>query len=235
MRGLGAEPLAPEFDAARLATLFAGSRAPLKVGSARPEAHRGARATSMCARLCFAPVSRRRSRRASSPTRAAARPGPRQRSPRRSAPCSRKPSKPGARLCAIIGRPTANSAISSTSSRSTIAKARPACGTGCRGIDHEDHPGRALDLLLLEMPALGCVLRKGPRSLTRRSAAPISPRIPFSLRENGRFLPFSRFLLLSPSSAPPSLVFGRAEKRNARFSGADRKGRKCSARLNSTP
>ena len=30
MRGLGAEPLAPEFDAARLAGLFAGSRAPLK-------------------------------------------------------------------------------------------------------------------------------------------------------------------------------------------------------------
>ena len=30
MRGLGAEPLAPEFDAARLAALFVGSRAPLK-------------------------------------------------------------------------------------------------------------------------------------------------------------------------------------------------------------
>ncbi len=30
IRGLGAEPLAPEFDAARLAGLFAGSRAPLK-------------------------------------------------------------------------------------------------------------------------------------------------------------------------------------------------------------
>jgi len=30
VRGLGAEPLAPEFDAARLAQLFAGSRAPLK-------------------------------------------------------------------------------------------------------------------------------------------------------------------------------------------------------------
>ena len=30
MRGLGAEPLAPEFDAAQLAALFAGSRAPLK-------------------------------------------------------------------------------------------------------------------------------------------------------------------------------------------------------------
>ncbi|HEY1779216.1 MAG TPA: bifunctional DNA-formamidopyrimidine glycosylase/DNA-(apurinic or apyrimidinic site) lyase [Roseiarcus sp.] len=30
MRGLGAEPLAPEFDAAQLAGLFAGSRAPLK-------------------------------------------------------------------------------------------------------------------------------------------------------------------------------------------------------------
>jgi formamidopyrimidine-DNA glycosylase len=30
VRGLGAEPLAPEFDAHRLATLFAGSRAPLK-------------------------------------------------------------------------------------------------------------------------------------------------------------------------------------------------------------
>jgi formamidopyrimidine-DNA glycosylase len=30
MRGLGAEPLAPEFDAHRLAKLFAGSRAPLK-------------------------------------------------------------------------------------------------------------------------------------------------------------------------------------------------------------
>jgi len=30
MRGLGAEPLAPEFDAARLAALFAGARAPLK-------------------------------------------------------------------------------------------------------------------------------------------------------------------------------------------------------------
>jgi formamidopyrimidine-DNA glycosylase len=30
MRGLGAEPLAPEFDAVRLAVLFAGSRAPLK-------------------------------------------------------------------------------------------------------------------------------------------------------------------------------------------------------------
>ena len=30
MRGLGAEPLAPEFDAVRLATLFVGSRAPLK-------------------------------------------------------------------------------------------------------------------------------------------------------------------------------------------------------------
>jgi formamidopyrimidine-DNA glycosylase len=30
VRGLGAEPLAPEFDAARLAALFSGSRAPLK-------------------------------------------------------------------------------------------------------------------------------------------------------------------------------------------------------------
>src|ERR1700722_14063115 len=30
MRGLGAEPLAPEFDAQSLAKLFAGSRAPLK-------------------------------------------------------------------------------------------------------------------------------------------------------------------------------------------------------------
>jgi formamidopyrimidine-DNA glycosylase len=30
MRGLGAEPLAPEFDAVRLAVLFAGSRAPVK-------------------------------------------------------------------------------------------------------------------------------------------------------------------------------------------------------------
>src|SRR6202789_814194 len=30
MRGLGAEPLAPEFDAVRLAALFAGSRTPLK-------------------------------------------------------------------------------------------------------------------------------------------------------------------------------------------------------------
>jgi formamidopyrimidine-DNA glycosylase len=30
MRGLGAEPLAPDFNAARLAALFAGSRAPLK-------------------------------------------------------------------------------------------------------------------------------------------------------------------------------------------------------------
>src|SRR5271154_2060008 len=30
MRGLGAEPLAPEFDALQLAALFAGSRAPLK-------------------------------------------------------------------------------------------------------------------------------------------------------------------------------------------------------------
>jgi formamidopyrimidine-DNA glycosylase len=30
MRGLGAEPLAPDFDAVRLAGLFAGSRAPLK-------------------------------------------------------------------------------------------------------------------------------------------------------------------------------------------------------------
>jgi formamidopyrimidine-DNA glycosylase len=30
MRGLGAEPLAPEFDVVRLAALFAGSRAPLK-------------------------------------------------------------------------------------------------------------------------------------------------------------------------------------------------------------
>jgi formamidopyrimidine-DNA glycosylase len=30
IRGLGAEPLAPEFDAVRLAALFAGSRAPLK-------------------------------------------------------------------------------------------------------------------------------------------------------------------------------------------------------------
>jgi formamidopyrimidine-DNA glycosylase len=30
MRGLGAEPLAPEFDAVRLAALFAGSRSPLK-------------------------------------------------------------------------------------------------------------------------------------------------------------------------------------------------------------
>jgi hypothetical protein len=53
-------------------------------------------------------------------------------------------------------------------------------------------------------------LTKRSRSLTRRGAAPISSGIPLSLRENGLFLPFSRFLLLPPSSAPPSRLLGRA-------------------------
>ena len=34
------------------------------------------------------------------------------------------------------------------------------CGRAVGGIDREDHPVWALDILLSEMPALGCVLRE---------------------------------------------------------------------------
>ena len=130
--GLGVEPLAPDFDAARLAALFAGARAPLKTRAARPEAHRRASATSMSARRCTARACRRCARPATSPTREAADRGARrarQGDPRRARGGDR-----GRRLdaCATTARPTASSAISSTPSPSTTARARPARGRAAR-------------------------------------------------------------------------------------------------------
>ena len=122
---LGVEPLSAKFDAVKLATLFAGARAPIKTAFSTRSASR-ASATSTSARRCTARASARPARRESSPTPRASRPPPRARCRRRSAPCSRRRSKPAARRCATTASPTASSAISSTPSPSTTAKAPPA-------------------------------------------------------------------------------------------------------------
>src|ERR1700733_8512194 len=56
MRGLGAEPLAPEFDAVRLAALFAGSRAPLKSALLDQKRIAGLGNIYVCEALFSAPV-----------------------------------------------------------------------------------------------------------------------------------------------------------------------------------
>ena len=133
-RDLGVEPLSAEFDAAQ-ARRGPGRRAhAAQERAARPEAHRRARQhlrlRGAAPRAAFAAARggdpRRRQGRAD-----ASRQGPGR---RRFARCSRRRSQRAVRPYAIIARPTANSAISSTPSRSTIAKARPARDARCRGV-----------------------------------------------------------------------------------------------------
>src|ERR1700677_1675543 len=192
VRGLGAEPLAPEFDAHRLAKLFAGSRAPLKSALLDQKRIAGLGNIYVSEALFRARLSPRKPASILANARGA---------PTKVATAGRR--------CAITGRPTANWAISSTFLRSTIEKDCHVRETVAAGSSPGSH-SRGARLSTARNANTELRLTKRSRSLTRRGAAPISSGIPLSLRENGLFLPFSRFLLLPPSSAPPSRLLGRA-------------------------
>ena len=133
LSGLGAEPLAPEFDAALPGQAVRRRSHASEGGACSIKNALLAWATSMSARPFFAPASRHRGRPASSRTPAAPRPAPRSRSPKPSATCSRKRSRPAARPCAITARPMAKWDIFSTSSRSMIARDCRASGSVVAG------------------------------------------------------------------------------------------------------
>ena len=70
----------------------------------------------------------------------------------RSRRCSTTRSRPAARRCATTARPTASSAISSTISASTTAKASRARRRGCTRHDQAHRADRPLDVLLSGVP-----------------------------------------------------------------------------------
>ena len=121
LSGLGAEPLAPEFDAPCLAKLFAGARTSLKAALLDQKRIAGLGNIYACEALFRARLAPSRQARILADGRAP-RPAPRPRSPRRSAMCSRKRSRRAAPPSAITGRRMANSDIFSTSSKSMIAR-----------------------------------------------------------------------------------------------------------------
>ena len=130
---IGVEPLSAEFDAAKLAALFAGARAPIKTALldqkriAGPRQHLRLRGAAPRARQPDPSGGTPRRRQGQADRRRA------RAWRRRSARCSRRRSKPAARRCAITASPTANSAISSIRSPSTTAKAPPARAAAAAG------------------------------------------------------------------------------------------------------
>ena len=121
LHALGIEPLGDELDGAALARLFAGKTTPLKAALLDQSLIAGLGNIYVCEALHRAGLSPRRAagtpraerRRADARARIGWR--------RRSARCSKRPSRPAGRRCAITARPTARSAISSTLSASTTA------------------------------------------------------------------------------------------------------------------
>ena len=125
LQGLGPEPLGNEFDAAMLARSCANKKTSLKAALLDQRVVAGLGNIYVCEALFRAHLSPRRL----AATLATKKGEPTDHARRLVAPstrCSIRRSRPAARRCAIIARPPANSAISSTRSRSTTAKARNA-------------------------------------------------------------------------------------------------------------
>ena len=153
MRGLGAEPLAPEFDAARLAGLFAGSRAPLKSALLDQKRIAGLGNIYVCEALFRAGL--KPSRPAS--ILADARGAPTKAATARFGGHSRRArgSRRGGRL--DIARSPASqwgTGLFSTRFQSLRSRRIALHAGGVSRKHRSDHPVRALDLLLFEMPAL---------------------------------------------------------------------------------
>ena len=153
MRGLGVEPLAPEFDAARLAGAVRRLPRAAEIGSARPEAHRG---PGQHLRLRGAFPRRFEAVEASQHFGRCAR-RPHQSGRRRFGGHSRgaRGSRRGGRLD-IARSPAGQWRTGLFSARlQSLRSRRIALHAGAVSRNHrQDHPVRALDLLLLEMPAL---------------------------------------------------------------------------------
>ena len=144
---LGVEPLGPDFHAAALAAALAGSRAPLKAALLDQRRIAGLGNIYVCEALhARAAVAAARGGVAEARGDAAARQRPFRR-------CWRRRSRRAARPCAIIARPTGRSAISSTPSPSTTARApsaatRAAAGSSCAKCR------RPFDVLLRGLPKI---------------------------------------------------------------------------------
>ena len=123
----------PGFDGAYLAAALAGKMTSIKAALLDQRIVAGLGNIYVCEALFRARLSPQRL--AGSIGRSASSAG----WPRRSARCSTRRSRPAARRCATMSRPTASSAISSTAARSTAARASPApaataprgCGASC--------------------------------------------------------------------------------------------------------
>ena len=123
------------------------ARRPPEGGAARPDGRRRPR-QHLCLRgLLRARLSPKRKARPSrrDPARRTSAPSGWS---RRSGGARRRRSRPAARRCATTARPPANSAISSTGSASTIARASRARRCGCTRHDQAHRTERPLDLLL---------------------------------------------------------------------------------------
>ena len=126
LKGLGPEPLGNEFDAAMLARSCADKKTSLKAALLDQRVVAGLGNIYVCEALYRAHLSPRRLA-ATLATKKGRADRPRQTAGRRQfTRCSIRRSRPAARRCAIIARPPANSAISSTHFRSTTAKAKNA-------------------------------------------------------------------------------------------------------------
>ena len=198
--------LAPKFDAARLAKLFSGSRAPLKAALLDQKRIAGLGNIYVCEALFRARLSP--SRPAGILARRARRPDPRRRSAGASDPRRARGSDRGGRL--DLARP-------SPGGRRT--RLFPACLRGLRprrlalpaaALRRDDRPARpspaarpstARSAKSSGVPRAGPSRR--PSSLTRAGAAPISRGNPVQRRENGRLALFRAFCCRRRSSARP--------------------------------
>ncbi len=153
MRGLGAEPLAPEFDAARLAALFAGSRAPLKSALLDQKRIAGLGNIYVCEALFRAGLK---------PSRPASILADARGAPTKAAVAVSEAIRAVLEEAVAAGGSTlrdhrqANGELGYFQHVFQVydREGLPCMREGCRGTIVPDHPVRALDLLLFEMPAL---------------------------------------------------------------------------------
>ena len=160
MRGLGAEPLAPEFDAHSLAKLFAGARTSLKAGLLDQKRIAGLGNIYVSEALFRAGLSPSKPASILANARGApdqGRSGSRQGDPRRA-----RRSRRGGRLD-FARSPASQRRIGLFPARLQSLRSRrlALCAGKLPWDRRQDHAVRALYILLLEMPALSCVLRRG--------------------------------------------------------------------------
>ena len=132
LRSLGPEPLGNAFDAAMLAHACRGKKTSLKAALLDQRIVAGLGNIYVCEALHRARLSPKRRASTIAPRRRAATTTPSGWSMPFGS-CSTMPSRPAARRCAIIARPTARSACSSTISGSMTARASRCPTPGCKG------------------------------------------------------------------------------------------------------